>query len=217
MILPGEIEIVQEFARANRDNLCATLKVCSSYQQIRGSLIKDFLKILKSFLLDQLGTSDWAVDDRLSDHLNESYPRFIIFKPRFGKGYYYVALEPQAKVARKIFYGVTNGEGKVLQPANNEIYDYLQQKNLGNSYNPNQYWSWGKYLDQNYQNWGDMDVLIQFYESIQLYKQQGVVPGVEFGLAVDKIGKPLVEIVKALDTIMERNETNLEIKETEIS
>ena len=207
MILPGEIKILQDFALANRDNLSTTLKVCSSFEHIRDLLIKEFLTILQKFIINKLGDIDWVVDDKLSDHLYESYPRFTIFKRKIGKDYYYVALEPQAKVARNIFYGVKNGEGRVLQNPDNEIYICLQQKSLGNGYRPNQYWSWGKYLDQDYQNWGDMDVLIQFYEAIQLDKRQENLPEREFGAIVNKIGEPLVKIALALDTIIKNNET----------
>ncbi len=69
MILPGEIKILQDFALANRDNLSTTLKVCSSFEHIRDLLIKEFLTILQRFIINKLGDTDWAVDDKFSDHL----------------------------------------------------------------------------------------------------------------------------------------------------
>lgn len=195
----GDLQIVQEFALKDLDNLRYFFRICSCADGVKNYLRNEFMRTLKIFLSQNLDES-WALEDRMTNLWQKSYPKLFIYKKNSSLLEYHVAMESGSKVARAMLIGIRNGEDYKKPPKepNADIWSILNEKvEMGGR--PNTWWSWYKYFEPPFQDWNDIEALTKMYEA-KTFSENGVGDD----SMVKLVGGKLVQAALALESWQNR-------------
>lgn len=187
-------EVLINFATERLEYFEKCLLIGFNFNEIIKITIINFLLQLKEELRKSLANEDgWefcgnpTYGDMLENPLT-IFSGLFITKNNWGKKFL-IGISADKSMARDIIIGIyRGGEVKAKKVANGKLIDLLNTK-FKPGYHSD-YWEWWSYLDNNYRNWYNEEVLIKIYKKddlVELIKKQII--------AIKNIATPIIDKV----------------------
>lgn len=155
--------LVVDYVLENENNLRLAYKVNNAFNDIKGSIYKEFLLKLQQELNAELGKNEIKITNEFYNNPLDAYEKFFIRKIRWPEKY---SIAFGANKKQKIYFGIYNSENTKTNldiEISNQV-DRAIINNITKSFEED-YWIWEIYLNDEYGNWSDEEVLVSLWEA----------------------------------------------------
>ena len=155
--------LVVDYVLENENNLRLAYKVNNAFNDIKGSIYKEFLLKLQQELNAELGKNEIKITNEFYNNPLDAYEKFFIRKIKWPEKY---SIAFGANKKQKIYFGIYNSENTkttIDKEIRNQV-DVAIINNITKSFEED-YWIWEIYLNDEYGNWSDEAVLVSLWEA----------------------------------------------------
>lgn len=156
--------LVVDYVLEDETNLRLAYKVTNSFKDIKGNIYKGFLLKLQEELNDELGINEIEIINEFYDNPIDAWQKFYIRKMKWAEKY---TIAFAANTKQKIYFGIRISENKKTK-TDKQIREQLDSSLIRNSTKSfeEDYWIWEIYLNDEYGNWNDEEVLVDLWGTV---------------------------------------------------
>jgi hypothetical protein len=155
--------LVVDYVLENEINLRLAYKIINVFKDIKESIYKGFSLKLQEELNDELGLNEIKITNEFEENPLDAWNKFFIRKVGWPEKY---TIAFGADTKQKIYFGVRINEN-IIDDIDEKIRKQLDadfERNAKKSFIED-YWIWEIYLNDEYGNWSDEEVLVGLWEA----------------------------------------------------
>lgn len=184
-------KLVVDYVLENKSNLRLACKITNAFDEIKGNIYKDFLLKLQEELNAELGKNEIEIINEFYDNPMDAWQKFFIRKVKWPEKY---TIAFGANTKQRIYLGVCINEN-IKTKIDKEIRKQLDAgftNNIKKSFEED-YWIWEIYLNDEYGNWSDEEVLVSLWEAANNENSKILVYFRDAIVQIMNIMSPLIE------------------------
>lgn len=156
--------VIVNYILESEDNLRLAYKVASAFNNIKESVYKGFLLKLQEELYREFDKNEIKIINEFYDNPMGAWQKFYIRKNKWNEKY---TIAFGANRKQKIYFGINIMENKKTE-IDKKIRKKLDSGCINNSIKSfeEDYWIWEIWLNEEYGNWGDEEVLANLWGGV---------------------------------------------------